>query len=538
MIDQEKIHQQCLSDDPEERIEGLKQLEDNFSLLPDKEQAWKDLIQWTSEERNVRYGAAKALGSVFYHVPDKQKAWKDLHKLTNDEDSDVRYGAAKALGSAFSHVPDKEQAWKDLHKLTSDEDHVVRVNANHSLGKVSILKASQTKKDDDYKKELEKAIEFIEKAVQESAHSLFSFNPSQFCLPFYRSFHTIVFKKQEAKEEVDKYLVEAKDAVKGSKSKETLIEAVENLASALKEVQNLKNLDLEAMKGELNYYRQYCDRATELMRDTEETAPFATLAMKKGLPILDRNLKELLEEIQNKAKIVCKESKDTATEEIACAVSREVQKWEIGNQEEMTEMIEGLIEVFRLRMPHLPGYEHIFEEIEGIRDEKHLPKQYEMISKLVGLIPMFSSMPEYVVQIIKEIKEDTTNTNVKLDIMNQKLDNISYGIFKLKLDSHNLISNLLEMKKELEKLSEMVHLNTLSIDKLNLTQAENLSYLKNDLIERLEEIKVIVNKLPNEIDTEITSLVTELKQSDSDILLQRSSGIASIIGLIISLAHL
>ena len=128
---------------------------------------------------------------------------------------------------------------------------------------------------------------------------------------------------------MDKYLAEAKDAIKGSKSKELLFEAVENLANALKEVQNLENLDLEAKKGELNFYRKYCDHAAELMRDTEETAPFATIAMRKGLPILDRNLKELLEEIQKKAKNACRESKGTDTEEIACAINREVQKWEI-----------------------------------------------------------------------------------------------------------------------------------------------------------------------------------------------------------------
>ena len=54
---------------------------------------------------------------------------------------------------------------------------------------------------EDYKKELEKAIEFFEIAAKESPSWL---NPAQFCLPFYRSFHTIIFKKQEAKEEVKK----------------------------------------------------------------------------------------------------------------------------------------------------------------------------------------------------------------------------------------------------------------------------------------------------------------------------------------------
>ena len=100
--------------------------------------------------------------------------------------------------------------------------------------------------------------------------------------------------------------------LRGSKSKELLFEAVENLANALKEVQNLENLDLEAKKDELNFYRKYCDRAAELMIDAKETAPFATIVMRKGLPILDRNLKGLIEEIQKKAKIACQVSQGTA----------------------------------------------------------------------------------------------------------------------------------------------------------------------------------------------------------------------------------
>ena len=72
----------------------------------------------------------------------------------------------------------------------------------------------------------------------------YSSNPAQFCLPFYRSFHTIIFNQQEASEEVDKYLAEAKSAIKGSESKKQLFEAVQNLAEALKEVQNMGNLDL------------------------------------------------------------------------------------------------------------------------------------------------------------------------------------------------------------------------------------------------------------------------------------------------------
>ncbi len=65
------------------------------------------------------------------------------------------------------------------------------------------------------------------------------------------------------------------------------------------------------MKGELNFYRKYCDHAAELMKDADEKAPFATEVLRKGLPILDRNLKELLEEIQEKAKTACQVSQGT-----------------------------------------------------------------------------------------------------------------------------------------------------------------------------------------------------------------------------------
>ena len=545
MIDQEEIHKQCLSKNPIKSIKALNQLRDNFSSLPDKQQAWgylhkltsdedycvryraastlgsafahmsdkqqawNDLIKLTNDEyRSVRYEAASTLGSAFAHVPDKQQAWNDLHKLTNDEYSFVRYGAASALGSAFAHmpdkqqawndlhkltndeysyvrhkaasaldsafahmpdkqqawndlhklannkdsserykaastlgsafahVPDKQQAWNDLHKLTNDEDSWMRVYANHSLGKVSIFKASQAEKEEDYKEELEKAIEFFETAANES-YGLYSlaqfchpfyrsfspanesyglYSPAQFCLPFYRSFYTIIFKRQQAKEQVDKYLEEAKKVIGDSKSKELLFDAVKNLGNALKEVRNLENTDLLATQDELNYYRQYCDRAAELMIEIEESAPFAIIAMRKGLPILDRNLKELLEEIQKKAKIACKESKGTATEEIACAVSKEVQKWEIGSQEEMAFNLENLVFTLEANTPHNPQSNFILDRIKQIPEQKDVAKQYGMLNSIITLIIKSSSE-----QKLQEIGE-------KVDQISDKLEEITISL--------------------------------------------------------------------------------------------------------------
>jgi len=396
-----------------------------FSYVPDKQQAWNDLIRLASDkDRYVAFGAINALAFVFSHLPDKQQAWNDL---ISDQYLFVRYETASILGSVFSYVPDKQQAWNDLIRLTSDEDSNVRTYANHSLGKVSIFQASQAEKEEDYKNELEKAIEFFEKSAQESSYWS---NPSQFCLPFYRSFHSIIFKKQESKEEVDKYLAEAKDAVGGSKSKELLFESVENLSNALKEVQDLGNLDFEAKKCELSFYRKYCDHAAELMKDADEKAPHATGVLRKGLPILDRNLKGIIEEIQKKAKIACQVSQGTLTQEIACSVNKHIQKWEIGSQEEMTFYVESFIFTLESKIPRLPENEHIFTIINESKDQKDLKKLLKNTSELIEIIPEITIDPERMkptIGIITALPKEYVAVNILLENRNDKFKIPGHG---------------------------------------------------------------------------------------------------------------
>jgi hypothetical protein len=217
---------------------------------------------------------------------------------------------------------------------------------------------------------------------------------------------------------------EAKSAIKRSKSKKLLLEIVENLMNVVEKVNNLGNLDLQIMQDELNHYRIYCDRAEELMKETEETTPYATAAMRKGLPILDRNLKELIEEIQNKAKIACQESQGTPTQEIACAINREVQKWEIGNQEEiaysvcrevqrweirsqeeMSLHVANIILVLKSKIPHVPENKGILGMIESINYEKDLSRVLCYLSTVIGLIPTVNVVPvEPVIEKIESLE--------------------------------------------------------------------------------------------------------------------------------------
>ena len=303
MVDQAEIHRKCISDNVEDRREAADRLRANFTSLPDKEAAWKDLHRLTGDEDNdVRSQAARALGAAFAAVPDKEAAWKELHRLTCDEDSLVRWGAARALGAVFAAVPDKGAAWKDLHRLTGDEERSVRVPANHSLGEASIFRATEAVDEEDFRRELENSLKYFERSAAEASFN----NPANFCLPFYRSFYVLTFMKEGSEAEVQRSLAEAKSASEGSKSREDLLEAVENLSNALKETQSLRERGLEAAKCNLNSYRRYCDRAAELLDETEERAPGATRLIKRGKLIIDHQIKELLKEIKDKSEEICK----------------------------------------------------------------------------------------------------------------------------------------------------------------------------------------------------------------------------------------
>ena len=72
----------------------------------------------------MRHGAAYALGVTFQYVPDKENAWKNLIHLTRDQDRYMRRRAADALGAAFQYVPNKINAWTDLHKLINYQELV------------------------------------------------------------------------------------------------------------------------------------------------------------------------------------------------------------------------------------------------------------------------------------------------------------------------------------------------------------------------------------------------------------------------------
>ena len=80
-----------------------------------------------------------------------------------------------------------------FNQTNSRSNSNVKVYEYDSLGRINIYSASQSKSEKEYLEELQKAIEFFEKATKEPTRD----NPSKFCFPFYRSFYTIISAKNE-----------------------------------------------------------------------------------------------------------------------------------------------------------------------------------------------------------------------------------------------------------------------------------------------------------------------------------------------------
>ena len=495
MVDQAEIHQKSLSDNVEDRIEAVDQLRNNFAILPDKEAAWKDLIRlicntdisvriWApnalgtafsavpdkeaawkdlhqltgDEDSFVRYWAADALGDAFAAVPDKEAAWKDLIRLTGDEESYVRSRAADALGDAFAAVPDKESAWKDLYRLTSDEDSRVRVSANHSLGRASIFKATETENEEEFRIYLENALQYFERSAAEAS----SFNPAKFCLPFYRSFYVLTFMKEGSEAEVQRSLAEAKSASEGSKSREDLLEAIENLSNALKETQSLRERGLEAAKCDLNSYRRYCDRAAELLDETEEMAPGATRLIKRGLPIIDHRIKETIDEIQKTAKAICLQTRGTGTpfEPLGSEINRlagELSEDYLKSDRSASRIVSILRKMCKL-LP-IDERSHACEIIAEIDDEMEIGNKLSKIELALTYI----------------------QPNIEMALRDEKSDQIIAKLYELKYDLKELSTTLLNRLNENEKFI----ISTI-IDQSNQQQMDDMLDLVKQVLSSIQ----------------------------------------------------
>ena len=373
-----------------------------------------------SKEHEDRREALKLLKTHFSNLQDKDQAWQDLFRLTKDEDSFVRGGAARALGLAFSQIPDKGQAWQNLITLTKDEDNNVRIYAYHSLGRASVLKATEAGDKAILRRELENAVVYFEKSVQEPS---FFNHPAKFCHPFYRTYLAITF--QGAKEdEVQRYLAEAKRAVGSSESKEELFKVVENLARALQESQCQKDKPVQEVASELNAYRWYCEKAAEYMTAAEEKAPGAVKLLRKCNPILDDKVQATSAEIQEKAKQICQITRgsDTNIKTPGAEIYRAAKALSEGDLVSIQRCSSSIVNQLKKFCKLLPEEEkdQVCEIVIEIELEADFPEKFNLIDRALltlGSILESHSIPLVDVVILTVLPEEYKGVLSKLSAL-------------------------------------------------------------------------------------------------------------------------
>ena len=432
------------------RYNSVGAIENAFEYIPDKDQAWRDLIRLTRDsDIDVKQKAADSLFNAILHIQDKEKAWKDLIDLTKEEDTYIIWNTARAiekafsliqdkkngwldllklaksrntyvrqkaiacLGLAFTYVPDKKSSWSELEKLSRDKDSNVRAFANHALGRASVYKATEAKSEDEMKEELENAIKFFNESLLGEGIC----KPSKFCLPFYRSFYTLTFDNAGNEAEVNKYLEEARSATEGSKIREILIEAVENLSKALLEVQRSSEATVNELKCDLINCKGYCDKADCLLDEitSEKMAPVATKLLKIGKPIIGKNIKKMINDINEKSRRLSENSKGTRSEELTTKLLEIAE-----DMKALTELRE--IDIIKSKtknaqyldklseMCHLTTYDKREEAFELLRDAKEEPniniqteKIYKSLTFIDNNLKFARFMPITISKLQKEI---------------------------------------------------------------------------------------------------------------------------------------
>ena len=149
---QDEIHIMAQSNLVDDCLRAAKHFKENFESLPNKEQAWEDMIQlMQNNDFEVRKIVSESL-LLACHFTDKVYVWKKLMKYTGEMNEQhihdiVLSYVVEALGSCFRFLPNdsKKEAWEDLIQLSKD------VNSNVQIHIYIIFYLASKYLPDDYK---------------------------------------------------------------------------------------------------------------------------------------------------------------------------------------------------------------------------------------------------------------------------------------------------------------------------------------------------------------------------------------------------
>ena len=502
------------------RLGAIDALGKVFPHVPDQIAAWDDLHHLIAEGgSSVRWKAAIVLGKVFPHVPDRIAAWDDLHNLTGDEDALVRIGAVDALGKAFPHIPDRKAAWEDLNglafdkdafvrrgvasalglaypfisarkaarktilRLTQDPNHEVRIFAYHSAGKASIQDASQLKDDDAFRLELENALTFFERSYREAENTA-KHNPAQICYPLYRALHAVIFLKKDSKANVEEFLSDAKIALSGSDTRKQLLAIIENLANAIKEVEDLSSVNPLSIRSHLITINQYCSQAEAIIESVEGEVPGTARVMRRGAQIVGGEIETIKNQIYILAEEICLlvKNKGSPYKDFGCEIYKLGKQLRDGKDAQ---------KVIREEFPKLK--QRIPEILPEIMPDLELP--FEVIRKNDIPNNQFSIINNIFLNIRIELQNafaglsDNWELTSAVTNLQGQLDDVRTGVRDIDADIHNLQKTVLSRFDETELRIQRLFISNLDNNQKRIT-TEIIDALNNQKLHRKERTEI------------------------------------------------
>jgi len=518
-------------EDRDVRWAVAKAIEIAFPFLPDTNLAWKKLhkLVWDPESAlGMGRAAAEAIGSAFPYLPEKELAWQDLRRLSSSGEEMTAVAAAKAIGYAFPNIPDKKTAWQHLLKLTKDLRPGVRCFSNHALGRVSIFKATEAEDSAEFRARLEDSIYYFEKSFEEGNIQ----NPAAFCLPFYRSLHGLLFTEASNEVELSKYIDQARRTVEDSKSRETLLEAIENLSLALLEVKSCTLDDITSHKRDLKAYTRYCFQAAECLEEMKDRTPLATKVMdvvmiKKSMPILNEKIKALFKAVEEATKNLCKNSIGTEFEELGASAYQTTKGLgKVDSPIAAERYFENIVPVLYAHCEMIPPKaKDYFKNLINCMETASLEKRFEILKSVLEGILMQ--------------KADGCQRAKENEELVGLLRDIEFGIMNLSKSSGNIKHDLFELQIDIKKLCTKTETNSQSseymLSQLMETDQANVNRLEKIKDNLADVFEAISQSLPGGDDAENMNIeVQRMRQSNAREGLAIAADIIQVFGPMIS----
>ena len=280
------------SEDVNERMDAVIQLYLNFADLPDKEQAWKDLLELRKDsDSDVQWKTTLVMSLVFPSFTNGEQLSKDLLTQTKNKNYFVRWGTKWSLFNItgyFLENKNYEKAYQCFYGASTKYTFKEYINPDsfyylcrgfgyYYHGRTIINELSNIENPKEYTKSLKAAVRLFAKSnkyIEKSDDDRYDTDFFPICLNIYSAYYeyNLSFQKLDSKRvaKVQKYLDEASKQCQiiGTEKGQRIVKTFEKLAEAL--MSRLKQIELEKEKnkvsgiGEKVEYEPFVDKSRKV----------------------------------------------------------------------------------------------------------------------------------------------------------------------------------------------------------------------------------------------------------------------------------